>query len=313
MSTSTPDPLHRLLNAVLDNEHRNLEDMAAGAYTSPFHFARQVRTGSGESPVALRRRVVLEQAAWQLQRWKSVTDAAFGAGYDSVEGFSRAFHRAFGHPPTGMPPESQRGHWLPAPNGIHFHSPTALYVDAGEAHEQPAGDVVGLLVRHDLDDINALLVAARGLSDLEYRRTRLPGSHPRSWDGPDESIAQVLRHLVVSKEPWLASIAGETEPDLTGPDGVAELAERHAVTGPRWIALIRDIDRRGAWQDRVLDALCDPPESFLLSQIVAHELTYSTHRRQLVRWMLAGAGIDAGAGQLDPDPILWHRRRIGES
>ncbi len=117
-----------------------------------------------------------------------------------LEGFSSCLRTST----TGMPPESQRGHWLPAPNGIHFHSPTALYVDAGEAHEQPAGDVVGLLVRHDLDDINALLVAARGLSDLEYRRTRLPGSHPRSWDGPDESIAQVLRHLVVSKEPcWL--------------------------------------------------------------------------------------------------------------
>ncbi|WP_223285937.1 helix-turn-helix domain-containing protein [Kocuria atrinae] len=51
--------------------------------------------------MALRRRVVLEQAAWQLQRGKTVTDAAFGAGYDSVEGFSRAFHRAFGHPPRG--------------------------------------------------------------------------------------------------------------------------------------------------------------------------------------------------------------------
>lgn len=313
MPISPPDPLRRLLDAVLDDEHRNLEEMAAGAHTSPFHFARQVSAGSGESPVALRRRVTLEQAAWQLQRGTSVTDAAFAAGYDSVEGFSRAFRRAYGHPPTQTPPHTERGHWLPAPNGIHFHSPTALYVDAGEAHEHSSGDVVGLLVRHDLDDIDLVLAAAAQVPDLEYRRTRLPGSRPRGWDGPDETLAQVLHHLVVSKEPWLATIAGESEPDLTGPDDVAALVERHAATAPRWLALVRDIDRRGAWQDRVVDALCDPPESFLLSQIVAHELTFSAHRRLLARWMLADAGVDTGTPQLDPDPILWHRRRIGES
>ena len=71
----------------------------------------------------------------------------------------------------------------------------------------------------------------------------------------------------------------------------------------------RDIDRRHAWQDRIVDALCDPPESFLLSQIVAHVLTFSAHRRQLVRWMLRDAGVDVA--HLDPDPIMWHRKHSG--
>ena len=38
--------------------------------------------------------------------------------------------------------------------------------------------------------------------------------------------------------------------------------------------MVRDIDRRGAWDDRVVDALCDPPESFVLGSVVAHVLTY---------------------------------------
>ena len=40
--------------------------MAGGAYSSPYHFARQLSAGTGEPPVAMRRRVMLERAAWQL-------------------------------------------------------------------------------------------------------------------------------------------------------------------------------------------------------------------------------------------------------
>lgn len=221
MYEHAPDPLRRLLDAVLDAENHTLGDMAAGAFTSPFHLSRTVSGRSGEPPVALRRRVGLEQAAWRLQHGAGVTDTAFAAGYDSVEGFTRAFGRAYGHPPTAMPPHTEHGHWLPAPNGIHFHSPTTLYVDAGEAHEQSSGDVLALLVQHDLDDIDILLEAAGDLTDDAYRQVRLPGSAPRGWDGPDESLAQVMRHLVLSKEPWLASIVGESDPDLSGPDDVA--------------------------------------------------------------------------------------------
>lgn len=306
------DPMRRLLDAVLDVGGASLSEMASRAHLSPFHFQRTVRSYARESPSALRRRVRLEQAAWNLQRGSSATDAAFAAGYDSLEGFSRAFHRAFGCAPSELPARSERGHWLPAPNGIHFHSPTVLYVDAGQVHEHSAGDVLALLVDHDLEDIEALLDAARDLPAGELRAVRLPGSRPRGGDGADESILQVARHLVLSKEPWLAAIAGESAPDLAGPDDVPALLERHHQVSPRWLATVRDVDRRGAWQDSIIDALCDPPESFLLSQILAHELTYSTHRRQLLRWMLTDAGLSLEARHLDPDPILWHRRKIGE-
>ncbi|MGP9538219.1 helix-turn-helix domain-containing protein [Brachybacterium sp. AOP43-C2-M15] len=306
------DPLRRLLDAVLEADGASLEEMAAGAHLSPFHFQRTVRRRAGETPSAMRRRVRLERAAWSLQGGAAVTEVAFAAGYDSVEGFSRAFRRAFGCAPSDLPSRAERGHWLPAPNGIHFHSPTTLYVDAGRARESSSGDVLTLLVQHDLDDVDVLLTAAAEVGEDAYRAMRLPGSRPRGFDGPDETLAQVMRHLVLSREPWLASIAGEGEPDLSGPDDPASLAARHRRTAPRWLAMLRDVDRRGAWQDAIVDALCDPPESFLLSQILAHELTYSTHRRQLARWMLADAGLDTTAAHLDPDPILWHRRRTGE-
>ena len=74
---------------------------------------------------------MLERAAWQLRQGASVTDTAFAAGYESVEGFSRAFARAFGHPPSASArPPAATG--CPRPNGIHFHPPTSLWVHAKE-------------------------------------------------------------------------------------------------------------------------------------------------------------------------------------
>ena len=121
----------------------------------------------------------------------------------------------------------------------------------------------------------------------------------------------MLRHLALDKLPWLASIEGADEPDLGPPHDAASLRERHAQIAASWLAMTREVERRGAWSDRGIDALCDPPESFLLSQIVAHTLTFSAHRRQLARWMLQQAGADLTDPILDPDPIMWHRRAAG--
>lgn len=301
-----PDQWRRLLDAVLAADNQSLDAMAGQANVSAFHFTRQIRGRAGESPVALRRRVTLERAAWLLQRGTSVTDVAFDSGYESVEGFSRAFSRAFGHPPTAMPPAGQRGHWLPAPNGLHFHSPTVLYVDAGATNEHSAGDVVALMVRHDVDDVRSLLDACAGVSDVEYRRIRMPGHVVLHWSGAEESIAAVATSLVRSKAPWLAAIDGTSAPILDRPDDIAALRAEFDELAPRWLATLRDVELRGAWSDLILDAMCEPPESFLMSQIVAHELTFAAHRRQVLRWMLTDAGVDVTA--LDPDPIMFHRR-----
>ena len=107
-----------------------------------------------------------------------------------------------------------------------------------------------------------------------------------------------------SKEVWLASIEGADLPP-SRPDDVATLLERHDAVAPRWLAMVRDVERRGAWQDLLVDALCDPPESFVLGSVLAHVLTYSAHRREVVRHLL---GRPPGEG----DPILWLRRRLEE-
>src|SRR6478752_9051983 len=110
------DRLRELIDLVL----RSLDDdvsgaeLAARAHFSRDHLDRLLAAATGESPVALRRRLLLERAAWQLSHGERGVAAA--AGYGSAAAFSRAFARAFGAPPSSY----RGGHELPAPNGIHF-------------------------------------------------------------------------------------------------------------------------------------------------------------------------------------------------
>jgi AraC-like DNA-binding protein len=305
MTTSEPDRLRALLDAVLDEPNRNLDDMAGAAHASRFHFARQVSAAAGEAPAALRRRVLLERAAWQLRDGASVLGAAIAAGYDSAEGFSRAYARAFGHPPS----EHAAGHWLPSANGIHFHPPMSIWIEERNASTSP---ILEQQLLHDADDSAELLAFAATLPVAAVTRAQRPGQRVLYWAGEESSIAAVLAGLVFAKETWLAVLDGRTAPApvaLGAPRVMAELAERNGVASAAWIAKVREIARSGAWQDRVIDALCVPPESFQLSGVVSHVLHYGAHRRELVRGMLAEHGLERDAG----DPILWLRARRGEA
>ena len=302
------DRLRELLDAVLDEDNATLGEMADDAYSSSYHFSRQLTRDAGEPPVSMKRRVLLERAAWRLRLGSSVTEVAFEAGYESVEGFSRAFSRAFGHAPSKAVAQDT-GHWLPAPNGIHFHPPTSLWVDsrvaagAGRPEQRGAGAAGAARPRRHRGPDRP---AGATLPEEDARRTVLPGNTVLDWDGPEESLADILEHLVWSKEVWLAAMTGADQP-VHARDDLQALAQRHEDVAPRWLALVRDIDRRGAWNDRLVDALCEPPESFVIGSVVAHAITYSAHRRQLARQVLRSLGQDTDNG----DPIDWHRRRTG--
>jgi hypothetical protein len=165
--------------------------------------------------------------------------------------------------------------------------------------------LVDQLLRHDLDDTRHLLDLAKQVSDTEHRSPSRPGQLVSTWEGPEESIAKVLTTQVFTKEVWLAAVEGLDFPQHDD-DSVAGLLARHEEIGARWLDTVRDIDRRGAWDDRIVDALCDPPESFVLSSIVGHVLTFAAHRRLLARSMLRHLGV-VDEQDHHGDPIDWLR------
>jgi AraC-like DNA-binding protein len=298
------DRLRELLDAVVDSENSGVGDMARNSYASEFHFSREVRRLTGEPPAALRRRIMLERAAWRLRQGAGVAEVAAAEGWSSPEVFSRAFRRAFGVPPSRA---CDVGFRLPAPNGVHFHPPQALWCDGRPSGDAGVGpDVAQFMLVHDIADTAYLIASASALTETQWRQDISPGQTVLDWDGPEPSVAAVLAAIVWTKEVWLATIEGRDFPsrDTTSQASAHELAAHHDLIGNRWTTVISEYSAAGRLGDTVIDALCDPPESFQLYGIVAHVLTYSAHRRGLVRAMLSRHGIDTDHG----DPLEWMRR-----
>lgn len=97
-STSHEQRIQRVLRRIeenLDAPH-SLDELAACAHFSPFHFHRIFRGLVGEALMEYIRRLRLQRAAHRLRfSSRSVTEVALEAGYDSLEAFSRAFRGVF--------------------------------------------------------------------------------------------------------------------------------------------------------------------------------------------------------------------------
>jgi AraC family transcriptional regulator len=88
--------IHQHLDDALD-----LEELAAIAHFSPYHFHRVFRGMVGETLMEHVRRLRLERAAHRLKFTdQPVTRIAFDAGYEAHEAFTRAFGAMFGVAPS---------------------------------------------------------------------------------------------------------------------------------------------------------------------------------------------------------------------
>lgn len=97
------DPLERARRHIEANlfEPLSLGQLADAAGLSAYHFTRQFGARFGSSPMAYVRARRLTAAADRLcdGAAPSLIDLAFDCGFDSQEGFTRAFKRVFGIPP----------------------------------------------------------------------------------------------------------------------------------------------------------------------------------------------------------------------
>lgn len=113
----------RVLLHIQDNldEALKLEELAALAHFSPYHFHRVFRGMVGESLAEHLRRIRLERAAARLKLGEdNVTHQAFDAGYESLEAFSRAFRRRFGVAPSDFRSRRAVARAEASPSGVHY-------------------------------------------------------------------------------------------------------------------------------------------------------------------------------------------------
>jgi AraC family transcriptional regulator len=284
----------------LDDPSADGARLAERASFSRDHLDRLLAAATGETPVGLRRRLLLERAAWQLRSGvATAAEAGAAAGYGSPEAFSRAFSRAYGSAP-GTFGRSQAPVELDSPNGIHFHAPAGLLIP-GAPVPSPGFDLSERLVRHHVDRVRELLAAAAGFAPDQLARRLRPGLVVVWFEGPEETAELMVRRLVHTLEVWTAAVEGDPPPEDRAGDLPARF-EAVAVRFERWAKRVRD---RGAWNDAFVDALCEPPQSFTYGGVLAHILTYGAVRREA----LAGVLTELGAGLSSADPIMWEMGR----
>jgi AraC family transcriptional regulator len=304
-----PDRLRELLDLIIDSVDDPSADGAALAERASFsrdHLDRIVARAAGESPVALRRRLLLERAAWTLRRAGApASETAESAGFGSIAAFSRAFSRAYGVPPSafaasGVPVE------LEAPNGIHFHPPGGLLVPGAHA-PVPRHDLFERLLRHHLDHTRALLDAAATLDPTALARPLRPGLVVVWFEGEEASAAEMAERLVFTLEIWTATLAGEPARESRHEDTPAARLERFERVAKAFTRICVAIRDRGAWDSAFVDALCEPPEMFTYGGVVAHVLEFGALRRHHLASVLAELGAEVA---VPDDPILWEQRSL---
>jgi AraC family transcriptional regulator len=287
------DEAQRLREMVVDSldGEQSANGFARRAYLSRTQFYRVFRALIEETPVAMRRRLLLERAAWQLSRTKHpVTDIALDANYGSLEAFTRAFHNAFGVSPSLYRRMGATHTQLHAGNGIHHRSGKDDTKGA-----DPFMDLFDIFSGQESWHTRRLLELAKTLDDAQLDRPLNNQIHVFPWDGPDGSLRQLLDRMVQTKEAWAAAMAGGITPlfDNAPPEDrtPAAMLARLEKADRAFNSVLTDVRNRRAWEDTFVDALCEPPETFTFGGTFAHVITFNAYRRMVAIDVLRSLGV----------------------
>lgn len=279
-------------------ERRLMPSLSERASYSRRHLHRLFVEQLYETPAHMRRRLVLERAAFLLGKThRSVTDIAFDSGFGSLEAFARSFASYHGVSPSHYRRLDTRHFRLPAANGVHY-SPSRTSSTPGGTEM----DIIDRLLAHDAWLTRRMLERARTIPDEDLDRPVL-AEDPYGVTEP--TLRASLNRLVFTRERWLAAFTGATFPSFETTVGSIDeaLARLDAVEG-RFADYVAAIEREGRWDESFRDQTCEPGETFVFGSAIAHIITFQAQRRAATLEAFRRLGIDEfGYG----DPIEWER------
>ena len=286
-----------VLSAHLGEPDLGPPELAGQLHLSRSLLDRIVSAAAGEPTGRLRRRLLLERAAFQLRSTGgTVLEIAVEAGYSSHEAFTRAFQRAYGSPPAAWRTAESSVH-LPAPSGIHFHPPGGLRLPP-DAKGRTMNFTAELTDQHAVT-IGKLIDSAQALTPDE-----LDTPIRLSVEGIDDepTIRSLLSRLVGQLAMWTAAFASRPyDFAVEDHESLDSMRERLASAGPAFTRLVREASSGGRLEETFVDATCEPPMVFTIAGMIAHVLTFAAYRKTLV----AGALSTAGAADVEIDPLSW--------
>src|ERR1700728_1976833 len=267
----TAEQLSAIVVNSLDTQAKT-QDLARQAYRSRTQFHRLFRTVVEESPAAMRRRLLLERAAYQLGHTAtSVTDVALDANYGSLEAFTRAFRKAFRISPSLYRRMRDPHFHLPASNGIHFFAP-------GSSTERGRDmDLFDRFAGNDSWHTRRLLEYAGTLTEEQLDRPLPTVIELLPWRESNKTLRQLLENIIFTKEVWTAALSG-VDMDMNGPPksqrSPQAMLQRLEETDAELDRIFSDIRNRSAWDDTFVAALGGPAETCTFCGVLAHLMNF---------------------------------------
>ena len=284
----TADRLSAIVANSLDTQGRT-QDLARLAYQSRTQFHRLFRTVVEETPGAMRRRLLLERAAYQLAHTgMPVTDVALDANYGSLEAFTRAFRKAFRTSPSLYRRMRDPHFHLPAPNKVHFLAPGSPTKGGGDM------DLFDRFAGNDSWHTRRLLEYANTLTEEQLDQPLPTVIELLPWRESNKTLRQLLENIIFTKEVWTAALSG-ADMDVSGsPKSLRSpqaMLQRLEKTDAALHRILSDVRNRSAWDDTFVDALCEPAETFTFGGVFAHIMTFNAHRRLMALDALRQLGV----------------------
>jgi uncharacterized damage-inducible protein DinB len=145
-------------------------------------------------------------------------------------------------------------------------------------------DLLDRLLEHDAWTTRQLIERCHELSDAQLDRRFTIGHR---------SVRATLEHIIYNMEAWSALMAGEELPGPASEDhqSMAHFSQRLDVAADRLSRVARAVSVRGAWDERWLDVLDQPPAEKTYGGSIAHVITHSMHHRAQLLYMLRRLGV----------------------
>jgi AraC-like DNA-binding protein len=274
------------LAGALDDHDASGEEWAARHHFSRFHFDRIIKSVGGEPPQTLRRRILLERAAYRMITTTApLIDIAVEAGYSSHEAFTRAFTKAYDVPPRVW--RKKPGHiQIGEPVAVHFVPPASIRLPSRDTVRGP--DLVEKMVEHHVWLTGEMIRIAARLTPEQLDETVVV-----EVDDDVQTLRSLLSRLVGQMGMWNAAMATrDYDWSVEDHESVSSMRRRLDIEGPRYLAHVREVCAQGRLDDTFVDAICAQAAVFTYGGMIAHVLTFAAYRRTLVVMALARHGHD---------------------
>jgi AraC-like DNA-binding protein len=292
------DELSRFLDVLvdtLDDTEASPQTIAGRLHLSRPHLDRLTSAALGETPARFRRRILLERAAYALcVTSAAVIDVATDAGYDSREGFARAFTTAYGMAPGAWRTQGGGGE-LAAENGIHFQPPCGLRMPAFRKVSEM--DTLTRMMQHHTDLVGTLVERLAAVAD-DVLDTPLDSDV--EWvDAQPYSLRALVDGLVSQEERYLFAMRGDAR--RVGEDSsLRGLTARHSAAGPALVAWVCDIVENERLGDTFVRTDGGSATTVTFGGAILHVMTFGAVRRTAALRAYAAATGDESLGWGDP-------------